>query len=108
MSNNITKKPQSEKSYENKIKRYLKTLPKCWFFKVRGNMFQKAGVPDIIGVLNGRFIAIEVKSEVGKPSELQLATIKLIKRAGGYAVVSGPKHWDELKKDLEGISGGSS
>lgn len=96
-------KSTSEKSYENKIKRHLNTLPKCWFFKVFGNGFQKAGVPDIVGVLNGRFMAIEVKSEIGKPSPLQLKIIELINDAGGYATVTKPSGYDKLVHELEVI-----
>ena len=33
-----------------------------FYIKIHGGMFQRAGIPDIIGVRKGRFIAIEVKT----------------------------------------------
>lgn len=93
----------SEAAYTKKVTQHLKSLPKCWFFKVWGGGYQRAGIPDIIGVLNGRLIGIELKSSVGKPSALQLRNVKLINDAGGYAVVSKPQDFDDLVKDLEAI-----
>ena len=41
--------------------------------KFIGEIFMRAGIPDIIACIKGRFIGIEVKDEGNKPSELQLA-----------------------------------
>ena len=48
----------------------------------------KRGVPDILAVISGRFVAIEVKAPGGKPSKLQLAQLKRIENAGGVAMVA--------------------
>jgi len=45
----------------------------------------KAGVPDIVGVYEGQFFAIEVKKLGGKARPLQLAQIRRIISAGGLA-----------------------
>lgn len=92
-----------EKVFEDKhVKPFLKNLPKCWFFKVHGgSIFQVAGIPDIIGLVNGKFIALELKAETGKPSDLQLRNLKLISNAGGYARLVYPSNWDEVKQDLK-------
>lgn len=45
-----------------KIKKYLKTIPGCWFFMPIGGPFAAHGVPDIVGCITGRFFAIEVKA----------------------------------------------
>jgi len=50
-------------------------------------MYGTAGIPDIIACVNGRFYAFEVKTETGKATELQKATIRKIQRAGGTAVI---------------------
>lgn len=47
---------------------------------------------------NGYFVAVEVKAENGKPSELQLWNIEQIKNAGGFAMVLYPNQFDEFKK----------
>ena len=50
-------------------------------------MYGTAGIPDIIACVDGRFYAFEVKTETGKATELQKATIRKIQRAGGMAVI---------------------
>lgn len=48
----------------------------------------KRGTPDILAVISGRFVAIEVKRPGGKPSKLQLVQLKRIEAAGGIAMVA--------------------
>lgn len=68
------------------VSRYLRTRG-TWFFKVHGSVWQKAGLPDIIGCDRGRFVGIELKVRPNRPSALQLLTIAKINRAGGVAGV---------------------
>lgn len=95
----------SEKQYEEKIKAHLKSLPRTWFFKVWGGGFQKAGIPDIIALINGHFVAIEVKAEKGKPSPLQLYNIDRINAAGGYGIITYPSDWNALQAKLNAFAG---
>lgn len=63
--------------------------PHSWFVKIHGGPFQAAGIPDIVGVVEGRFVALEVKCP-GKEStttKLQALTIRRILAAGGIAGV---------------------
>lgn len=88
----------------------LNEWPDTWDFKVHGSMFQPSGIPDKIYCILGYFIAIEVK-DPNKPnsiaSPLQLWTIKMIKKAGGYATVCRSpeeairkiKKWLDLKQN---------
>ena len=46
-----------------------------------------AGIPDIIACIGGRFFAFEVKTESGRVTKLQEATIRKILAAGGIASV---------------------
>lgn len=48
----------------------------------------RAGVPDIIGCYLGRFVAIEVKIDDGKPTPLQIFTLSEIVRNTGYAALA--------------------
>lgn len=77
----------SEKDITNSILRYLKTVPNCFYWKEHGGIYATAGIPDIIACISGRFFAFEVKTENGKITKLQEATIKKILAAGGTAVV---------------------
>ena len=97
-----------EKEFENRqVKPFLKSLKRCWFFKVHGgSVFQTQGIPDIVGVINGRLIALELKSEKGKPSELQLRAIRLINAAGGYGKIVYPCDWEEVKEELRRMHDG--
>lgn len=85
-----------EKTYELKIRRYLDDIG-AWHLKTYSNGVQRAGVPDILACVNGRFFAIEVKSETGRVSRLQKWNIQRIREAGGIGIVSKPSQWNELK-----------
>ena len=69
------------------ILRYLRTVPGCFAWKTHGGMYGTAGIPDIIACVEGRFFAFEVKTESGKVTPLQAATIQKILVAGGMAAV---------------------
>ena len=92
----------SEKIYENKIKNYLKSIG-AYFIKTHGDRFSRIGTPDIIACVNGKFVAVEVKGEKGKPSDLQLYHIDQIQKAGGYGTVLYPKDFEKFKKDVESL-----
>lgn len=94
----------TEKAFENKIKAYLKGLPRTWFFKHWGGGLAPAGIPDIIACINGRFVGIEVKAENGRPSPLQLDKIASINESGGYGVIVKPSEWNELRAKLDEIA----
>ena len=69
------------------VKAYLKSLPNCYSFKNHGGYFGQAGLPDIIACIGGRFVALEVKTNIGKLTPLQAVAIRKIKEAGGVAEV---------------------
>ena len=69
------------------IMKYLKTVPRCFFFKEHGGMYGTAGIPDIIVCIDGHFFGFEVKTDVGRPTKLQEAVIQKILVAGGTALV---------------------
>ena len=92
----------SEKNFENKIKTYLKSIG-AYFIKTHGDRFSKVGTPDILACVNGKFVAVEVKAENGKPSDLQLYHIEQIQKAGGYGIILYPKDFEKFKKDVENL-----
>ena len=95
----------SEKIFENKIKSYLKSIG-AYFIKTHGDRFSRVGTPDILACVNGHSVAVEVKAENGKPSELQLYHIAQIKKAGGYACVLYPKDFEKFTLDMHKLKGG--
>lgn len=59
-----------------------------WFgFKVHGNEFQRAGIPDLVGCCAGLFFGLEVKMPKGRVSAVQYEVMREIRKAGGYAKV---------------------
>lgn len=87
----------SEKAFENRVKKFLKEEG-CWFLKYWGGAaYTKSGIPDLLVCCNGYFLGVEIKSDTGKPSELQLWNIEQIKNAGGHAMVLYPKDYEAFK-----------
>ncbi len=78
---------ERESAIVNRIMERLKGVECGWFFKVHGGAFQAAGIPDVVGCLCGRFIALEVKRPGGRPTRLQEWVLDRIRRAGGVAAV---------------------
>ncbi len=86
-----------EKTFENKVKKFLKE-ENCWYVKYWGGApFTKAGIPDILTCVNGYFVAIELKSEKGKPSELQKWTKEEIRKSNGISVILYPTDFEIFK-----------
>ena len=94
----------NEKQFETKIKKYLKDKG-CWYFKVWGGGFQKAGIPDLICCINGHFVAIEVKGPNGKPTELQKWNLRKIKESKGIGVILYPEDWEDFKDLVNNLLG---
>lgn len=72
------------------IKKYLKTVPDCWFFMPMGGPYTTHGIPDIVGMVRGRFFAIECKAP-GKEkntTENQDRVISEMRECGGVAFVA--------------------
>lgn len=92
-----------ESQFQEQVIKYLKTLPKTWHVKIWGGGFMRAGIPDIICCINGKFIALELKRENGVASELQKRNVRLINEANGIALILYPKDFDEFKKICRGL-----
>lgn len=52
-----------------------------------GGQYATSGTPDILACINGRFVGIEAKAGKGKPTHLQLNSLRDIHNAGGAALV---------------------
>lgn len=92
-----------EKNFENKIKKFLKDRG-CWYVKYFANRNTRAGVPDILACVSGRFVAIEVKAENGKPTELQKWNVEQIKSSGGIALILYPADWDRFVAIIDEVT----
>jgi hypothetical protein len=81
-----------------KILQWLHQLPLTWAVKIQQVAIR--GTPDILACVNGRFIAIELKSEKGKLDPLQKRTLEKIAGSGGISFVVYPDGIDRFKKEL--------
>jgi hypothetical protein len=86
-----------EKNFENRLKRWLESQG-VWHVKFFANRNTRAGVPDILACINGRFVGIELKGPNGKPSPLQVYHCGKITESGGIAVIVWPDDFAQFKR----------
>jgi hypothetical protein len=75
-----------ESKVKDKIHRALKAVG-AYAVNYIGGQYAKAGTPDILACLDGRFIGIEAKAGTNKPTLLQIMALRDIDAAGGLALV---------------------
>ena len=63
---------QNETKVQKQIQAYIRSIG-GYCFKVHGELYMRAGIPDIIACVKGRFVGIECKDGDNTASELQLA-----------------------------------
>ena len=90
---------------EATVKRNARSFLKSrsiFFMDIQGSRFTTNGVPDIIAVIDGRFIGLEFKTYRGKQSEDQKIFQKRLEAAGGlYFIIRSVA---DLKNTLEQIA----
>lgn len=69
------------------IKAVLDELPNCWYYMPVASVMNRIGLPDFLGLYNGRFFAIEAKAGKNQPTGLQAYVLGQIRDAGGVACV---------------------
>ena len=72
-----------------------------YHFMPPANGFGRAGIPDIVGCMDGHFIAIECKAGKGKTTVLQDRELGAIFSAGGTTFVARESNLLELAQILE-------
>ena len=85
-----------EQDIQAKIQKYIKARGGYVIKTITSN---RAGIPDLLCCINGRFIGIEVKGPGGKASPLQAANITMIEAAGGIGLIAYSVA--EVKEHLE-------
>ena len=96
---------KAETRLSKKVKKALKRKFGGFWFKIHGNIFQLRGIPDLIGCVKGRFVAIELKIGKKKPKKIQYYMMKKIKENGGIVLWSNSCEdiLNQLEQDLEVI-----
>ena len=91
---------QAENNITKHIKDFLKSKD-IWHVKYFANAFTSVGIPDILACVKGRFVGIEVKTNVGKLSEIQKYQGERLQKSGGLWYCVRPSNFDEFKQDIE-------
>jgi hypothetical protein len=97
---------QPETLFKEKVQRHIKDLPNTWFEKIQQVSIR--GTPDMLGCVNGHFVALELKTNTGKQSKLQTYTLSKIIKAGGYAIELNPDNFERVMALLERLSAKNS
>ncbi|MBQ2663132.1 MAG: VRR-NUC domain-containing protein [Clostridia bacterium] len=91
-----------EKNFENRVKKWLRDNG-CYVVKFYGCGHTRAGVPDLIICVNGKFVAVEIKAEYGKASQLQLSHLRQVEQAGGHTFILRPSNFIEFKQYITDV-----
>lgn len=97
-----------ESKFQSGVKKELKKIPLCWHFTKEALSLR--GIPDIIGCVNGRFFAWELKRS-RKESEkttgrivLQRYILKQICAVGGVGRMVHPDNLQDSLEELRKLS----
>jgi hypothetical protein len=99
----VAKKPET-KFRHNQVLPFLRTLKNTWYEPIQ--QVAVIGSPDFILCIYGLFVALELKSDVGKVSPLQRHKLKMVEKAQGIAIVACPRNWEQVKQRLTNLDGG--
>ena len=88
----------AERKFRDRVQPKLDKIPNSWWESISQKSVR--GTPDVIGVINGTFIALEFKSDDGIVAPIQQFKINKIIKAGGAACVLRPSNWDEAYEKL--------
>ena len=91
-----------EAKVKKKVKEMLDQM-EVYHFSPMQNGMGRAGIPDIIGCLEGQFLGIECKAGKGTTTALQERELTRIQNAGGYALVVNEKNINQLQEIAEWI-----
>jgi Holliday junction resolvase len=89
----------TEKQFQDKVIAFLRSQ-KIYHVKVWGGGYQTAGIPDILCCIQGKFVALELKTEKGKPTVLQKYNLFKIQEAGGHARILCPSEFEGFKRQV--------
>ena len=93
--------PQTpEAKVKSSVRKLLDSL-NIYHFMPPANGFGRAGIPDIVGCMDGHFIAIECKAGKGTTTALQDRELNAVLNAGGTVFIAREHNLADLKLLLE-------
>jgi len=98
---------QTETKFKIKIRKELNAIPNSWWVKTQ--MLSVRGIPDFLGCVTGRFVALELKMDEAEALQsraiLQNYILAKIHGAGGYARFVTPDSSDHVIEYLTNFVG---
>ena len=93
-----------ESQFQSTVIKYLRSKG-CYVLNVAGGTQIPKGTPDLIVCFpNGEFGGIELKTDIGRTTELQEHHIREIRKSGGYARVLRPSELESFKMEIEDMT----
>ena len=91
-----------ESKVKASVRKLLDTL-NIYHFMPPANGFGRAGIPDIVGCMDGHFIAIECKAGKGTTTALQDRELNAILNHGGTVFIAREDNLEDLQQLLMGL-----
>ena len=91
---------------ESKVKTAVRKMLNAfdiYHFMPPANGFGRAGIPDIVGCMDGHFIAIECKAGKGTTTALQDRELNAILNHGGTVFIAREDNLEDLQQLLMGL-----
>jgi hypothetical protein len=92
---------QPETRFRLRIKPQLEAIPQSYWVKIQAGSI--IGIPDILGCVNGRLVALELKTEEGKATPMQLYRIGKLSAAGAFTRIVRPSNWKQVLAQLQAL-----
>jgi len=96
----MSQKPETK--FRKKVREKLAIIPKTYFESIQ--QLGICGTPDLLGCVGPLFVAIEIKTDIGISSALQIYKRKKIAETGSIAMVIAPHNLEASIKFIENIS----
>lgn len=91
---------KNEGDVKKVVKLILCDTVNCWWFMPPANGFGRAGIPDFVGHVNGKFFAVETKFGAGKPTANQVREINNITDTNGEVWLVNEKNINEWELEF--------
>lgn len=87
-----------ENTLRKRVMRRLQEVEGSWWESIQQAAIR--GTPDVLGVVRGRFVALEFKSSEGALTALQRHKLLAIRAAGGGVYLVNPENEDVVVEEL--------
>jgi hypothetical protein len=95
----MAQKPES--LFRKRVVKCLKDLPKTHIFSIQQSSL--VGTPDLLLCVNGKFVALELKSFTTEAKGLQKYNLEKVEECGGIGITAYPENWSAVFDRLKSL-----